>query len=139
MKGKTVGPVNESRTPCPVHKGFIEDCGCRKVEPPESWQGVPKIAKRFLPIEDRVVVKVEPAETMVGSIHLPDISIEKPQFGTVMAVGPGRMEHGAMIPMTLKVGDRVCFALYAGNEVKALGEDVVIMRQCDVLGVEEES
>ena len=95
--------------------------------------------KRFRPIEDRVVVKVEPPETMVGSIHLPDISIEKPQFGTVLAVGPGRMEHGVMIPMTLKVGDRVCFALYAGNEVKALGDDVVIMRQCDVLGVEEES
>jgi chaperonin GroES len=95
--------------------------------------------KRFRPIEDRVVVKVEPPETMVGSIHLPDISIEKPQFGTVLAVGPGRMEHGVMMPMTLKVGDRVCFALYAGNEVKALGDDVVIMRQCDVLGVEEES
>jgi len=110
-----------------------------EAEPPESWQGVPKIVKRFRPIEDRVVVKVEPPETMVGSIHLPDISIEKPQFGTVLAVGPGRMEHGVMMPMTLKVGDRVCFALYAGNEVKARGEDVVIMRQCDVLGVEEES
>ena len=88
------------------------------------------------PLGDRVVVKVvEQEETTKSGIVLPDTAKEKPQEGEVMAVGPGRYENGTLIPMHVKKGDRVLFAKYAGTEVKLSGDEYLIMRESDVLGV----
>ncbi|NMB24084.1 MAG: co-chaperone GroES [Firmicutes bacterium] len=88
------------------------------------------------PLGDRVVVKVvEQEEKTKSGIVLPDTAKEKPQEGEVMAVGPGRYENGTLIPMHVKQGDRVLFAKYAGTEVKLDGEEYLIMRESDVLGI----
>ncbi|NLJ84807.1 MAG: co-chaperone GroES [Firmicutes bacterium] len=88
------------------------------------------------PLADRVVVKVvEQEEKTKSGIVLPDTAKEKPQEGEVVAVGTGRYENGTLIPMNVKKGDRVLFAKYAGTEVKLDGEEYLIMRESDVLGI----
>ncbi|MDG1761044.1 MAG: co-chaperone GroES [Flavobacteriaceae bacterium] len=84
------------------------------------------------PLADRVVLSPEAAETKTASgIIIPDTAKEKPQKGTVVAVGPGTKEN----PITLKVGDSVLYGKYAGNELKLDGNDYLIMRESDVLAI----
>ena len=90
------------------------------------------------PLADRVIVKpIEVEEKTKSGIVLPDTAKEKPQEGEVIAVGPGRYEDGKLIPMNVKQGDRVLFAKYAGTEIKLDGEEYLIMRESDILGIIE--
>ncbi|MBR5539388.1 MAG: co-chaperone GroES [Clostridia bacterium] len=86
------------------------------------------------PLSDRVVVKmVELEETTKSGIILPGTAKEKPQVAEVVAVGPGEMKDGSLIPMTVKVGDKVITSKYSGTEVKLGNEEFVIVRQDDIL------
>jgi chaperonin GroES len=89
------------------------------------------------PLQDRVVVKrLEEKESMRGGIVIPDTAKEKPQEGEVIAVGNGKvLNSGTRVPMDVKVGDRILFGKYSGSEVKLDGEEVLIMREEDILGV----
>ena len=90
------------------------------------------------PLADRVVVKAaEAEETTVSGIILPGTAKEKPQFAEVIAVGPGGNVDGKEIKMTVKVGDKVICAKYAGTEVKCDGEEYSIVRQSDILAIVE--
>ena len=91
------------------------------------------------PLHDRLLVKrLEEKEQVQGSIIIPDTAKEKPQEAKVLAVGPGRItEDGKLQPLDIKVGDTVVFGKYAGTEVKIDGEDLLIIREDDVLGVLE--
>ncbi len=97
-------------------------------------------SKKLRPLGDRVVIKPTPREEMTKSgIVLPDTAKEKPQEGTILAVGPGKiLEDGSRGKMDLKAGDRVLYAKYAGTEFKVEGEDLLIARQDDVLAVIED-
>jgi chaperonin GroES len=94
---------------------------------------------KFRPLHDRVVVKrIEAEEKSAGGIIIPDTAKEKPQQGEVIAVGPGgRDETGKLIPIDLGVGDRVLFGKWSGTEVKLDGEEYLIMKESDVMGVLE--
>jgi chaperonin GroES len=89
------------------------------------------------PLEDRLVLKRSEAETTTaGGIILTESAQEKPQQGEVLAVGPGRiLENGKRAELDVKVGDKVYFGKYAGTEVKVDGEDVIIMKESDVLAI----
>jgi chaperonin GroES len=91
----------------------------------------------FRPLHDRVVVKrLEGEEKTKGGIIIPDTAKEKPQEGKIVAVGPGaRDESGKLVPLDLKVGDNILFGKWSGSEVKIDGEDLLIMKESDVLGV----
>lgn len=93
----------------------------------------------FRPLGDRVVVKrVKEEEKTKGGIIIPDTAQEKPQEGEILAVGPGaRDEDGERIEMDVKVGDRVLFGKWSGTEVKIDGEDLLIMKESDIMGVLE--
>lgn len=94
---------------------------------------------KLKPLNDRVVVKrTEEEQKTVGGIIIPDTAKEKPARGEVLAVGNGKlMEDGSRRPLDVKVGDRVLFSKYAGNEIKVEGEDVLIMREDDILAIIE--
>ena len=94
---------------------------------------------KFRPLHDRVVVKrIEAEEKTKGGIIIPDTAKEKPQEGEVVAVGPGgRDDSGKLIPLDLKVGDRILFGKWSGTEIKMHGEEVLIMKESDVMGVVE--
>ncbi len=96
---------------------------------------------KFRPLGDRVLVKrVEEETTTKGGIIIPDTAKEKPQEGEVLAVGPGgRDEDGDYIAMDVKVGDRILFGKWSGTEVKIDGDDLIIMKESDILGVLEQS
>ncbi|MDI6869778.1 MAG: co-chaperone GroES [Bacillota bacterium] len=88
------------------------------------------------PLADRVVVKVLSQEEVTsGGIVLPDTAKEKPQEGEVVAVGPGKYEDGKLVPMTVKVGEKVIFSKYGGTEVKIDGEEYLILRESDILAI----
>lgn len=88
------------------------------------------------PLSDRVVVKPEPAEEKTSSgLYIPDTAKEKPQRGQVVAAGDGRFENGTKIAMTVKEGDTVLYGKYSGTEVTLDGEEYLIMRETDILGV----
>jgi len=88
------------------------------------------------PLADRVLVKpVEAAETKKGGIIIPDTAKEKPQEGEVMEVGPGRVEDGKTVAMEVKKGDRILYGKYSGTEVNIDGNDMLIMRESDILAV----
>jgi len=91
------------------------------------------------PLHDRLLVKrLEEKEQVQGGIIIPDTAKEKPQQATVLAVGPGRVtDDGKLQPLDIKAGDTVVFGKYAGTEVKVDGEDLLIIREDDVLGVLE--
>ena len=95
---------------------------------------------KFRPLHDRVVVKrVEAEEKSKGGIIIPDTAKEKPQQGEVVAVGPGgRDENGKLIAMDLKAGDRVLFGKWSGTEVKIDGEELLIMKESDIMGIIDE-
>jgi len=91
------------------------------------------------PLHDRVVVKrIEEGETKIGGLFIPDSPKEKPQQGEVVAVGKGkRTDDGKLLPMDLKVGDRILFGKYSGNDIKIDGNEYLIMREDEILGVLE--
>ena len=93
----------------------------------------------FRPLHDRVVVRrIESEEKTAGGIIIPDTAKEKPQQGEIIAVGPGaRNEKGERIPIDLKAGDRVLFGKWSGTEVRLDGQDLLIMKEADILGVLE--
>ncbi len=92
---------------------------------------------KFRPLHDRVLVKrIEAEERSKGGIIIPDTAKEKPQEGEVIAVGPGgRDESGKLIPIDVKVGDRILFGKWSGSEIKLDGQDLLIMKESDVMGV----
>jgi len=94
---------------------------------------------KIKPLQDRVIVqRVEEEEKTAGGLIIPDTAKEKPQQGKVLAVGPGKvLEGGTRLDMTVKEGDMVLFGKYAGSEVKIDGDDVLIMREDDILGIIE--
>jgi chaperonin GroES len=94
---------------------------------------------KFRPLHDRVVVKrIEQEEKTKGGIIIPDTAKEKPQEGEVIAVGPGgRNEDGEIVPLDVKAGDRVLFGKWSGTEVKIDGEELLIMKESDLLGIIE--
>jgi len=93
----------------------------------------------FRPLHDRIVVRrTEAEEKSVGGIIIPDTAKEKPQEGEVIAAGPGaRNEAGQLQPLDLKVGDRILFGKWSGTEIKLDGEDLLIMKESDVMGIIE--
>ena len=96
---------------------------------------------KFRPLHDRVVVRrIEVESKTAGGIIIPDTAKEKPQTGEITAVGPGgRDEAGKLIPLDLKVGDKVLFGKWSGTEVKLDGVDLLIMKESDIMGVLEGS
>ena len=92
---------------------------------------------KIKPLQDRVIIKrLEEEQKTVGGIIIPDTAKEKPQQGKIMAVGPGKvMDNGTRLEMTVKDGDTVLFGKYSGSEIKIDGEEVLIMREDDILGI----
>jgi chaperonin GroES len=91
---------------------------------------------KLTPLADRVVVRPHEAEeTTAGGLIIPDTAKEKPQKGTVVAAGPGKVENGTKVEMSVKEGDIVLYGKYAGTEVTIDGEDLMIMRESDILGI----
>ena len=91
---------------------------------------------KVAPLADRVVIKaMEESESMRGGLYIPDTAKEKPQQGEVFAVGPGRFDEGTRVPMDVKVGDKVLYGKYSGTEVTIDGEQLLILRESDVLAV----
>ena len=92
---------------------------------------------KFRPLHDRVVVRrVESEEKTAGGIIIPDTAKEKPQEGEIIAVGPGaRDESGKLVPLDVKAGDRILFGKWSGTEVKIDGQELLIMKESDVMGV----
>jgi chaperonin GroES len=95
---------------------------------------------QFRPLHDRVVVRrIEAEEKSAGGIIIPDTAKEKPSQGEVVAVGPGgRDDSGKLVPVDLRVGDRVLFGKWSGTEVKIDGEELLIMKESDVMGIIDE-
>src|SRR4051794_15272462 len=96
---------------------------------------------KFRPLHDRIVVKRIDAEgKTAGGVIIPDTAKEKPQQGEVIAVGPGaRNEQGQLVPLDVRVGDTVLFGKWSGTEVKIDGEDLLIMKESDIMGVLEQT
>ncbi len=94
---------------------------------------------KFRPLHDRVLVRrVEAEEKTAGGVIIPDTAKEKPQEGEVIAVGAGtRDETGKLVPLDVKAGDRILFGKWSGTEVRLDGEDLLIMKESDILGVVE--
>ena len=92
---------------------------------------------KLSPLSDRVVVKAtEESEQMRGGLYIPDTAKEKPQEGEIIAVGPGaRDENGKVNPLDVKAGDRILFGKWSGTEVKLNGEDLLIMKESDIMGI----
>jgi chaperonin GroES len=95
----------------------------------------------FRPLHDRVVIRrIDADEKTAGGIIIPDTAKEKPQEGEVVSAGPGaRNQKGELVPLELKAGDRVLFGKWSGTEVKIDGEDLLIMKESDILGIIEGS
>jgi chaperonin GroES len=94
---------------------------------------------QFRPLHDRVLVRrIEAEEKTAGGIIIPDTAKEKPMEGEVIAVGPGaRDETGKLVPLDVKAGDRILFGKWSGTEVKMDGEELLIMKESDVMGIVE--
>ena len=92
----------------------------------------------IIPLEDRIVVRINEAETTTASgLVIPDVAQQKPQEGTVIAVGQGRFENGVRIPLDIQVGDVVIFSKYGGTEIQVDGESLMILTSKDVLAITE--
>ena len=96
---------------------------------------------KFRPLHDRVVVeRLDQSEKTAGGIIIPDTAQEKPMEGRIIAAGPGaRAEDGSVSPLDVKVGDRVLFGKWSGTEVKIDGDDLLIMKESDIMGIIEET
>ena len=91
---------------------------------------------KITPLSDRVVVKAsEDTEQMRGGLYIPDTAKEKPQQGEIIAAGPGKYEDGKLVPMSVKVGDKVLYGKYSGTEITLDNEQYLILRESDVLAV----
>jgi chaperonin GroES len=92
---------------------------------------------KFRPLHDRVMIRrIDPAAKTTGGIIIPDTAQEKPMEGEVVAAGPGaRNENGALVPLSVKAGDRILFGKWSGTEIKLDGEDLLIMTESDIMGV----
>ena len=91
---------------------------------------------KITPLSDRVVVKAsEDTEQMRGGLYIPDTAKEKPQQGEIIAAGPGKYEDGKLVPMSVKVGDKVLYGKYSGTEITLDNEQFLILRESDVLAV----
>jgi chaperonin GroES len=101
--------------------------------------GFEEVSMKFRPLHDRVLIRrVESEEKSLGGIIIPDTAKEKPMEGEVVAAGPGaRGEDGKIQPMEVKSGDRVLFGKWSGTEVKLDGEELIIMKESDIMGVIE--
>jgi chaperonin GroES len=97
----------------------------------------PKLKTKLRPLHDRVLIKrLEEQDEKHGSIIIPDSAKEKPQEGKVIAAGTGRVtEEGKTLPLVVKAGDRILFGKYSGSEVKIDGEELLIMKEDDILGI----
>jgi chaperonin GroES len=96
------------------------------------------MAMKIRPLHDRVIVKrIEEEEKTKGGLIIPDTAKEKPQEGRVVAVGPGKQDDGKVVPMGVKAGDKILFGKYSGTEIKLDGEEHLIMKEDDILGVIE--
>ena len=95
----------------------------------------------FRPLHDRILVRrIEADEKTAGGIIIPDTAKEKPSQGEVIAVGPGaRDESGKLVPLDVRAGDRILFGKWSGTEIKLNGEDLLIMKESDVMGVIDQS
>ena len=91
---------------------------------------------KISPLSDRVVVKAsEDTEQMRGGLYIPDTAKEKPQQGAIIAAGPGKYEDGKLVPMSVKVGDKVLYRKYSGTEITLDNEQYLILRESDVLAI----
>ena len=93
---------------------------------------------KLKPLGDRLIIKaIDEEETTISGLVLPDTAKEKPQKGKVIAVGEGRVEDGERIPLDVKTGDEVLYSKYGGTEIKVDGEDLLVLRESDVLAIVE--
>ena len=93
-----------------------------------------KAKLKIVPLADRVAIRpMEETETMKGGLYIPDTAKEKPIQGEVIAVGAGRREKGEVVPMELKVGDRVVYGKYSGTQVELEGEEIILIKEADVI------
>ena len=93
-----------------------------------------KTKVKIYPLADRVAIRpLEETETMKGGLYIPDTAKEKPIQGDVIAVGTGRREKGEVVPMELKVGDRVVYGKYSGTQVELDGEEIILIKESDVI------
>ena len=93
-----------------------------------------KTKLKVFPLADRVAIRpMEETETMKGGLYIPDTAKEKPIQGEIIAVGPGRREKGEVIPMELKVGDRVIYGKYSGTQVELDNEEIILIKEADVI------
>ena len=93
-----------------------------------------KTKVKVFPLADRVAIRpMEETEQMKGGLYIPDTAKEKPIQGVVIAVGPGRIEKGERVPMELKVNDRVVYGKYSGTQVELEGEEVILIKEADVI------
>lgn len=91
---------------------------------------------KFQPLYDRIVIRrIDVETTYKGIIHLPETSQQKPQMGVVVAVGQGRFDNGAFVELMTREGDKVLFGKYTGTDIRLNDEDLVIMREDDILGI----
>ena len=100
---------------------------------------MPTVSVKLRPLGDRVVVKATSRETVTkGGIVLPDTAKEKPQEGEILAVGPGKvLDNGKRVTLEVELGQKILFAKYAGTEVKMDGEEYLILRESDIMGIVE--
>jgi chaperonin GroES len=128
--------VLTSRVTVPIG-GHGQGVGEPRIPSIEITQGA--IRMNFRPLHDRVVVRrLEAEEKTAGGIIIPDTAKEKPMEGEVIAVGPGaRDETGKLVPLDVKSGDRILFGKWSGTEVKLDGEDLLIMKESDIMGIVE--
>jgi chaperonin GroES len=93
-----------------------------------------KTKLKVFPLADRVAIRpMQETEAIKGGLYIPDTAKEKPIQGDVLAVGPGRMEKGARVPMELKVGDRVVYGKYTGTQVELEGEEIILIKESEVI------
>jgi chaperonin GroES len=109
------------------------------VKPDSQFSSVEVGFMKIRPLYDRIVVKrIEQQDQMQGGLYIPDSAKEKPQEGEVAAVGKGkRLEDGKVVPLDVQVGDRILFGKYSGSDIKLDGEEYMIMREDEVLGILE--
>jgi chaperonin GroES len=139
-RGKVARPSEGFRSelnPRPSVQEFNRSNNNLSIE--EEYSMATKTASRIRPLGDRILVKrVEESETMQGGIYIPDTAKEKPTQGEIIAVGPGRRaDDGTITKLEVKPGDRVLMSKYAGTEVKIDGDEYLILREDDVLGILE--
>jgi chaperonin GroES len=128
----------KARVPSDLH---LKEAGERGASRPASngWHEVRQNPMKFRPLHDRVVIRrVNAEEKTTGGIIIPDTAQEKPMEGKVLAVGPGtRNEQGQLVPLDVTEGDRILFGKWSGTEVKLDAEELLIMKESDIMGIIE--